>query len=72
VTGIPIALIATSRRLEMQSDRFDELMVLSQKDLLTEFLYILLRPNDELTDEDRRDIEEIDAVIRHRRIAASA
>jgi hypothetical protein len=61
VTGIPIALIATSRRLEMQSERFDELMVLSQKDLLTEFLYILLRPNDELTDEDRRDIEEIDA-----------
>jgi hypothetical protein len=56
----------------MQSERFDELMVLSQKDLLTEFLYILLRPNDELTDEDRRDIEEIDAVIRHRRIAASA
>jgi hypothetical protein len=28
----------------MQSERFDELMVMSEKDLLTEFLYILLRP----------------------------
>lgn len=56
----------------MQSERFDELMVMSEKDLLTEFLYILLRPNDELSDEDREDIQRIDAVFKHRRIAARA
>jgi hypothetical protein len=56
----------------MQSDRYDELLVMSEKDLLTEFLYILMRPGTELTDEDKRDIEHIDAVFRHRRIAAGA
>jgi hypothetical protein len=62
----------TPRRGGMQSERFDELMVMSEKDLLTEFLYILLRPNDELSDEDREDIQRIDAVFKHRRIAARA
>jgi hypothetical protein len=56
----------------MQSERFDELLAMNQNDLLTEFLCILLRPNDELTDEDRQDIEQIDAVFRYRRIAARA
>jgi hypothetical protein len=67
------AVSVTTRREEMQGiGKFDDLMTMSQDELLAEFLCILLRPSDELTDEDRADIKQIDEVFRVRRIAASA
>lgn len=53
-------------------ERFNELMVMSETELLAEFLCILLRPGTELTDMDLDDIHEIDMVFKFRRIAARA
>ena len=53
-------------------DRFNELMVMSETELLSEFLSILLRPGTELTAEDRHDIQQIDNVFKCRRVAARA
>jgi hypothetical protein len=63
----------TSRRDEMPNgERFRELMTMSEVELLSEFLSILLRPGVELTAEDHADIQELDHVFKCRRMAARA
>jgi hypothetical protein len=55
-----------------EGEQFERLMQMSEIELLTEYLAILLRPGFELSERDRDDIRQIDMVTSIRGKAARA
>jgi hypothetical protein len=58
--------------MQSEGEQVEQLMRMSDNELLSEFLCVLLRPGFELTDQDKRDIHLIDTVFHNRRKAARA